>query len=149
MGGKPEWGSPQNACILWGPRVGGGNQDNPRDEQPIRSVLEHAEQFGRALPEHDEDFDRVSRITHKRLPFERKRKQKREIVFFWAPKETKAAGGIFRVSPCTPKLLIPPQTKRKAQSYRSPPYQRGQMGNVNKRTSEMGTSARQRTKRRP
>ena len=27
-GGKPEWGSPQNACILWGPRVGGGNQDN-------------------------------------------------------------------------------------------------------------------------
>ena len=29
-GGKPEWGSPQNARILWGPRVGGGNQDNPR-----------------------------------------------------------------------------------------------------------------------
>ena len=25
-GGKPEWGSPQNACILWGPRVGGGSQ---------------------------------------------------------------------------------------------------------------------------
>ena len=40
-GGKPEWGSPQNACILWGPRVGGGNQDNQRDEKPIRSVFEH------------------------------------------------------------------------------------------------------------
>ena len=42
-GGKPEWGSPQNACILWGPRVGGGNLTHPRDEQLIRSVLEHDE----------------------------------------------------------------------------------------------------------
>ena len=60
-GGKPEWGSPQNACILWGPRVGGGlslpcqgdgslfiprarrtlRASTPRDEQHIRSVLEH------------------------------------------------------------------------------------------------------------
>ena len=46
-GGKPEWGSPQNACILWGPRVGGGILTYPRDEQPIRSVLEHNEQLER------------------------------------------------------------------------------------------------------
>ena len=39
-----------------------GNSNSPRDGQLIRSA-----------PEHDEDFDRVSRITHKRLPFERKR----------------------------------------------------------------------------
>ena len=29
-------------------REGGGNQDNPRDEQPIRSVLEHNKQLDRA-----------------------------------------------------------------------------------------------------
>ena len=46
-GGKPEWGSPQNACILWGPRVGGGNQDNPQDEKPIQSISEHDEQLDR------------------------------------------------------------------------------------------------------
>ena len=47
-GGKPEWGSPQNACILWGPRVGGVNQDNPRDEKAVRSVLGYDEQLDRA-----------------------------------------------------------------------------------------------------
>ena len=118
-------------------REGGGANTSPSDEKPIRSVLEH-----------DEDFDRVSRITHERLPFERKRKRKREIVFFWAPKETKAAGGIFRVSPCTPKLLIPPQTKYLERAEHSPPYLRGQKGNVNKRTNEMRTSTHQKTRRR-
>ena len=38
-GEKPEWGSPQNACILWGPGVGGGYQDNPRDEKFDRASL--------------------------------------------------------------------------------------------------------------
>ena len=42
-GGKPAWGSPQNACILWGPRVGGGILTHPRDEKPIRGVLEYDE----------------------------------------------------------------------------------------------------------
>ena len=61
----------------------------------------------RPPPEPDEDFDRVSRLTHKRLPFERKR----EKIFFWTPKETKAARGCFPSPPlATRKLLIPPQT---------------------------------------
>ena len=55
------------------------------------------------------------------------------MPFFWAPKETKAArgcfpngvpteksfGGVFAPL-ATRKLLIPPQTKSEAQSYRSP-----------------------------
>ena len=69
----------------------------------------------------------MSRTTHKRLPFERKRKRKREIFFFWTPKETKAPRGNFPSFPLgTPKLLIPPQTKSEAQSYRLPPCLRGQ-----------------------
>ena len=31
-------------------REGGGNQDNPRDEQIIRSVLEYDEQFIQSVP---------------------------------------------------------------------------------------------------
>ena len=35
----------------------------------------------------------------------------------------------------TPKLLIPPQTKYLERAEHSPPYLRGEKGNVNKRTS--------------
>ena len=52
-------------------REGGGNQDNPRDEKPLRSV-----------PEHDEDFDIVSRTTYECLSFGRQKKQKRQGAVF-------------------------------------------------------------------
>ena len=46
-GGKPEWGSPQNACILWGPRVGGGANIHPRDVQHDRACLNTMKPAGR------------------------------------------------------------------------------------------------------
>ena len=56
---------------------------------------------------------------------------------FWSQKEAKTAGAVFRVRPCTRKLLIPPQAKDKAQRAVSPLVKGGKRGNVNKRMSEI------------
>ena len=70
-GRKARMGLPAKCMHFVGSPGWRGNSNSPRDEQPIRSA-----------PEHNEDFDRVSRITHKRLPFERKRKRKRQKGHF-------------------------------------------------------------------
>ena len=84
----------------------------------------------RSVLGHDEDFDRVFRIT-KCLSFGRQKKQKRP-------------GGIFRVSPWGPQNSShPPQRKSGREGNVRPPYLRGQKGAVNKRMNETVTGKRQ------
>ena len=115
-------------------REGGGNQDNPRDEQPIRSVLEHDEQFGRVPPN--------TTRTLTECP------GSHTNAFLLSAKGSENdKGGIFRVAPfVNPKTPHTPSNEKRARGEQPPPCLMGQMGNVNKRTNEMGTSARQRTK---
>ena len=119
--------------------------------------------------EHDEDFYRVSLITHKRLSFGRKRgvglsflhlernKDKvsfseriRKIFFLLGAKGSENdKGGIFQVAPfVNPKTPHTPIDGKRVRGKNPPPCLRGQKGNVNKRTNEMGTSAHQKTRRR-
>ena len=57
---------------------------------------------------------------------------------FWTQKEAKTPRGNFPSIPLgTPKLLIPPQAKDKAQRAVSPLVKGGKRGNVNKRMSEI------------
>ena len=109
--------------------------------------------------EHDEDFYRVSLITHKRLSFGRKRgvglsflhlernKDKvsfseriRKIFFLLGAKGSENdKGGIFRVAPfVNPKTPHTPIDGKRARGKQPPPYLRGQKGSVNKRKKEMG-----------
>ena len=70
------------------------------------------------------------------LPFERKRKRKRQR-------------GHFPSCPlCKPQNSSHPRKRQASEREHSPPCLRGQKGNVNKRTNETGTSAHQKARRR-
>ena len=121
-------------------REGGGNQDNPRDEQPIRSELEH-----------DEQFDRASSSTMKPLPEPAGgglilKKQKRQgAVFRTGSPPKKVSVGYLR--PLQPENSSYPHKRKAKRRVIVRPLSKGANGTINKRTNEMGTSARQRTRR--
>ena len=155
-GGKPEWGSPQNACILWGPRVGGGNQDNPRDEPLFAASPNATRTLTECLGSHTNAFllsAKGARFlsgseinTSGCFAFKRIRK----FIFLLSAKGSENdKGGIFRVAPfVNPKTPHTPIDGKRVRGKNPPPCLRGQKGNVNKRTNEMGTSAHQKTRRR-
>ena len=83
-------------------------------------------------------------------------KRKSEIFFllsakgsrfsFGRQKKQKRQGAVFRVRPLQPEnSSYPPTKEKRARGEQPPPYLRGQRGAVNKRTNEMGTSARAKT----
>ena len=97
--------------------------------------------------EHDEDFDRVSLITHKRLSFGRKRgvglsflhlernqdralfyERIRKIFFLLSAKGSENdKGGIFRVAPfVNPKTPHTPTNEKPVRGKQTPPCLRGQ-----------------------
>ena len=120
-----------------------------RDEQPIRSV-----------PEHDEDFDIVSRTTYECLSFGRQKKQKRQGAVFRTGSPPKSKGLFsergphrkkFRwgiCAPCNPKTPHTPTNEKRSEELSFAPCLRGQRGFVNKRKKEMGASIHQKTRRR-
>ena len=110
-------------------REGGGNQDNPRDEQPIRSELEH-----------DEQLDRASSSTMKPLP----EPAGGGLIL----KKQKRQGAVFRVRPLQPENSSYPTKEKIGAKLSFAPCLRGQRGNINKRKKEMGASIHQKTRRR-
>ena len=114
----------------------------------------HDEPSFAAPPEHDEDFDRVSRLTHKRLPFECKgskvsfwqRKEqkgvfsfqadKRDILPFERKRKRKRPGGIFRVSPWEPQNSSHPHKGRASKRGTTAPLSKGARVTVCKRINK-------------
>ena len=94
-----------------------GNSNSPRDEQLIRSV-----------PEHDEDFDGAPRITNKRLPFGRKRKRKRQGEFSEFP-------------PAPQNSSYPHGREARISETNAPLSKGGQRVAVSKRKSEINKQA--------
>ena len=85
-----------------------------------------------------------ARNKDRALFYERKRK----FIFLLGAKGSENGKGLFSESaPCNPKTPHTPTNEKQERGEHSPPCLRGQMGNVNKRTNETGTSASQRTKR--
>ena len=73
----------------------------------------------------------------------------KEIMFsFGRQKKQKRQGEFSEFPPAPQNSSCPHKRKARKRGAFAPPYLRGQMGNVNKRKKEMGTSARQKTRRR-
>ena len=103
-------------------REGGGYQDNPRTRSLFKACLNTT----RTLTE---------------CPV-------LQNAFLLDAKRNKSGKGLFSESaPCNPKTPHTPTNGMRERGKCPPPYLRGQNGTANKREKEMGTSARQKTRR--
>ena len=75
-------------------------------------------------------------------------KRIKKLCFLLDAKRNKSGRGNFPSFPLHPKTPHTPTKEKRARGKNPPPCLRGQKGNVNKRTNEMGTSAHQKTRRR-
>ena len=147
-----EWGRSPG---IWGPR-----KVPQRSEDTLWGFSEEGVSYSpvwASAPEHDEDFDRVSLITHKRLSFGRKRgvglsfldlernqdkvlfsERIRKIIFLLSAKGSENdKGGIFRVAPfVNPKTPHTPTKGERARGEQPPPLSKGARVTVCKRINK-------------